>query len=160
MDGLSLFRAARALGLSVTVDGDRLVVRGPAAMEPVARALLANKGAAIAALRDAELRGVATDWPEDARRHFVNAAGTFDSIRSNPGSRAWDIAVAEANRVAAKVPIPEGGLKELRLIDHALSAFAPMGGLKLDSIVKRARPGPPGRTGAAKQSSPSPSNPD
>lgn len=139
MDGLSRLRAARAVGLSVATDGDRVVIKGPMSAGAVAQALLADKPAVMSALEDAAERELPLDWPEDARDHFLQRLGAADDPRlvSGPGSEAWEIAVAEANRIAAKVPVPEGGLTELRLIDHALSAFAPLGGLELDDIARR-----------------------
>jgi hypothetical protein len=43
MDGLTLLNEARAAGLEVRTDGDRLVVRGPRSAETLARQLLAHK---------------------------------------------------------------------------------------------------------------------
>jgi ribosomal protein S27AE len=50
MDGLSLLAEARRAGLSVHVEGDKLVVRGPKAAAPIAERLLANKTQVMAAL--------------------------------------------------------------------------------------------------------------
>ena len=50
MAGLTLLEEARAAGLTVRADGDRLVVRGPKWGEPLARALLARKAEVLAAL--------------------------------------------------------------------------------------------------------------
>jgi hypothetical protein len=50
MDGLSLLREARRVGLDVDVDGDHLVVRGPRRLEPVARRLLERKQQVLQAL--------------------------------------------------------------------------------------------------------------
>lgn len=54
---MSLLRDARAAGLTITSDGDRLLVRGPRQAEPLARALGANKAAVLAALADPCLSG-------------------------------------------------------------------------------------------------------
>jgi hypothetical protein len=43
MDGVTLLDEARAAGLSVQADGDRLRIRGPRRAEPIARRLIANK---------------------------------------------------------------------------------------------------------------------
>lgn len=146
MDGLTLIRAARALGLTITVDGDQLVICGLASLEPVARALLDNKPAVMAALRDAEVMNVVTEWPEAARRHFANqVVVTTEGLAVHPGTAAWDVAAREANRIAAGVPIPRRGVPKARTIDHALAAFAALGGLKLHRIVKREQ----ARSGAA-----------
>lgn len=50
MDGLTALARARAAGLAVTADGDRLTVRGPKRLEPLARELLARKAEVLAAL--------------------------------------------------------------------------------------------------------------
>jgi hypothetical protein len=50
MDGLTLLSEGRAAGLTVTVDGDRLVIRGPKSADAVARRLLAHKAVILAAL--------------------------------------------------------------------------------------------------------------
>ena len=55
MDGLALLRAADAAGLTVNVDGDRLVIRGPRSADATARALLEHKPEIMAALSDARL---------------------------------------------------------------------------------------------------------
>ncbi len=52
MVGLTLLSEARAAGLIVSADGDRLVVRGPRSADAVARLLLANKAAVMAALAE------------------------------------------------------------------------------------------------------------
>jgi hypothetical protein len=51
MDGITLILEAEAAGLSVQVDGDRLVIRGPRSADAIARRLLAEKPAVVAALR-------------------------------------------------------------------------------------------------------------
>jgi hypothetical protein len=43
VDGLRLLAAAEEAGLTVSTDGDRLVVRGPRRAEALARELIANK---------------------------------------------------------------------------------------------------------------------
>ena len=50
MDGLALLRAADAAGLTVNIDGDRLVIRGPRSADATARALLEHKPEVMAAL--------------------------------------------------------------------------------------------------------------
>ncbi|MBI4507217.1 MAG: hypothetical protein HY691_16930 [Chloroflexi bacterium] len=70
MDGVTLLVQARAAGLDVHADGDRLVVRGPKSAEPLARQLLAAKVeimpllAAAAAERAAEGNYRADPRPE------------------------------------------------------------------------------------------------
>lgn len=161
MDGLTLIRAARALGLTVIQDGDRLVVRGPASLEPIAQALLDSEAKVMAALADAALLGIAAEWPAAARKHFLDKyAVTKDKASFDLNGPAWRAAVLEANRIAAGVPIRRGDVPEPKCIDHALAAFAPLGGLTFVEVVKRDQLDLPLPEPRAKQSSPPPSNPD
>ena len=50
MDGMTLIKEARSVGLTVTAEGDRLVIRGPKSAEPVARRLIENKPVVMQAL--------------------------------------------------------------------------------------------------------------
>ena len=65
MDGLALLRAADAAGLTVNVDGDRLVIRGPRSADATARALIANKPEIVTLLSDEHLsdRSNSNDLP-------------------------------------------------------------------------------------------------
>lgn len=56
MDCLSLIVEARAAGLAISVDGKRLVVRGPRKHAGLARRLLANKAGVLEELRRLEER--------------------------------------------------------------------------------------------------------
>lgn len=51
MDGLKLICEAKAAGLRLRVDGDRLVIRGPRSAGPIAERVLANKDEVLAAMR-------------------------------------------------------------------------------------------------------------
>ena len=51
MDGVALIAEAHAAGLTIRLDGDRLVVRGPRSAEATAQRLLARKAAVVSALR-------------------------------------------------------------------------------------------------------------
>ncbi len=51
MDGLALLSEATAAGLTVQIDGDRLVIRGPRSADAIARALLKHKMEVMAILR-------------------------------------------------------------------------------------------------------------
>ena len=50
MGGLMLLTRAQEAGLTITVDGGRLVLRGPKTADALARTVLANKAAELAAL--------------------------------------------------------------------------------------------------------------
>jgi len=50
MDGLTILNEARAAGLEIKIDGDRLVVRGPRSAAPLAEQLLGMKQEVIALL--------------------------------------------------------------------------------------------------------------
>ena len=51
MDGVELLESARAAGLEVHLDGDRLVIRGPKTAEPIARQLLRTKTVVLEAIQ-------------------------------------------------------------------------------------------------------------
>jgi len=50
MDGIALIREAEAAGLSLRMDGERLVIRGPKSADAIARRMLAEKSAVVTAL--------------------------------------------------------------------------------------------------------------
>ena len=52
MGGIELLRQARDAGLDVQADGDRLRIRGPRRLEPLALELLRCKGELLAILSD------------------------------------------------------------------------------------------------------------
>ena len=58
METLSLLKRAHAAGLTLTPEGEKLVVRGPKRAEPVVRLLAAHKAAVVAALTAAGEPGV------------------------------------------------------------------------------------------------------
>jgi len=94
MVGLTLLDEARAAGLTVLADGDRLVVRGPRAAEAVARRLLEHKTAVLAALApqvvesqaalDAQQDLVAVPEPAAGRDDHGGQGGTIEVIEPFP----------------------------------------------------------------------------
>jgi hypothetical protein len=58
MDGMILLQEARAAGLIVSVEGERLKIRGPRQADPIARKLIAHKSAVVDALQAEERRAV------------------------------------------------------------------------------------------------------
>jgi|GEM_PF-6758335 len=58
MGSLKLLLEARAAGLTVTVQADRLVIRGPKSAAPLARKLIDSKPDVMALLRPPPLRDV------------------------------------------------------------------------------------------------------
>ncbi len=89
MAGLTLLEEARAAGLTVRADGEQLVVRGPRSAEVLARALLAQKTAVLAALAPSP----------DFSRSRVPAFPRCTDEESTPITAASDPALAR--RVAA-----------------------------------------------------------
>ena len=75
MDGLTLLLEATAAGLTVRVDGERLVIRGLRSADAVARELLAHKVDVLGALHP--LSG----WPADCPypHWWPEVAGVFPS---------------------------------------------------------------------------------
>jgi hypothetical protein len=74
MDGVTLLREARAAGLSVAAEGDKLVIRGPRRAEPVARLLLAHKPDVLAAL--------AADWRARHREALAHHAALHPPVEA------------------------------------------------------------------------------
>jgi hypothetical protein len=57
MDGLMLLEEAKAVGLTVLADGQRLVIRGPRSSEDIAQRLLEHKAAVLEAIAKDPLAG-------------------------------------------------------------------------------------------------------
>lgn len=64
-------------------------------------------------------------WNEDARYAFLERLGVADEqgMEASPGSEGWNIAVREARREQARVPL---GIKS-QAVDAVLDAFSGMG---------------------------------
>ena len=75
MDGIALLGEARAAGLVVETDGDRLRIRGPSSAGDVARRLLDHKADVLRAL-DAAPEPPA-HWPPDALAAHVAKHGAY-----------------------------------------------------------------------------------
>jgi hypothetical protein len=65
MDGLTLLTDATAAGLTIHVDGDRLVIRGPRAADTLARRLLEHKLEVVAALGRLALTSTELPKPDE-----------------------------------------------------------------------------------------------
>ncbi len=81
MDGLTLLREARRVGLLVVEDGDRLVVRGPRYLEREAQHLLAHKVQVLRAL--ATERGE-IEWRVSAMRAMAPGQGPVPLLLARP----------------------------------------------------------------------------
>jgi hypothetical protein len=66
MDGLTLLREARAAGLTIEADGQRLRIRGPRGAEPLVQQLVANKTAVLSALAVSQDLGVERPGADEA----------------------------------------------------------------------------------------------
>lgn len=94
----------------------------------------------IAGVADESLRAGMIAWPEDARDVFLERLGIGDDngMDTAPGSEAWNIAAAEARRVAAGIPQAVSQAIKVGTIDHVLAAFAPLGGLTFKYATAKA----------------------
>jgi hypothetical protein len=139
MDGLTLIRAARALGFSLRADGERLVIRGPKSAGAVAQAIMDRKAEIMAMLAAAASEGVRLDWAQDAQDQFLERLGVGDELGmdTSPGAPAWEVAAREARRVEAGLPARFARSREPDLIDEALEAFGPLGGLTFVASLPR-----------------------
>ena len=104
MDVVTLLREAESAGLQVRADGDRLVVRGPRSLEPLAKKLLERKADLLPLLTRKEMQ----DGPNVVTDDVVRSPGGGD--RAQP-ARPVDPEVAwrvEAMRpqVPPRGPIP------------------------------------------------------
>lgn len=68
MDGVTLLQRAKAVGLRVMAEGDKLVIRGPKRAEPVAQQLIQHKPAVMAALADTKRFEVPDGWTAESWR--------------------------------------------------------------------------------------------
>jgi hypothetical protein len=83
MDGIDLILRAEAAGLSIGLDGERLVIRGPRTGEAFARALLDRKAEVVALLRTANWEL----WPDTHGRlgwQRPDAPATFPASEDLP----------------------------------------------------------------------------
>ena len=82
----------------------------------------------------AALPSEAAAWGEDAREVFMERMAMAPELEMDvePGSPAWEVALREARREQAGVPIAH----RTALIDAALAAFAP-GGLTFRGMLSR-----------------------
>ena len=82
MDGLTLLLDARRAGLEVTVRDDQLVLQGPRRLEPLAKALIAEKPLVLAALAEEH----EVEWRVAAMRPQVTATGAIPLLLARPGA--------------------------------------------------------------------------
>jgi hypothetical protein len=107
MDGLELLREARAAGLVVLAEGDRLRIRGPRQAEPVARRLLQHKGLVLNALVSGLVVlhvGDPDDLPGDWRVQWEERAAILEYDGGLPRERAEATALAEIIRLMRETP--------------------------------------------------------
>ena len=128
MDGLTLLQHARAVGLSITVEGDKLVVRGPRNAAATATELLTHKSAVLEILN--RRIGTPTDKLCDSSPLRGNLSVSVESVESkNAVVREWAKHRTAAWRSAAewdehtagmvKVCAPEAAAEWLRHADRA-----------------------------------------
>ena len=87
MDGLTLLKEARAEGLRVSADGDRLVIRGPRRADAVARGLLFHKTDVLVSLEAAKTNA----WDVVAARRLIRT--TIERLaRACPHGWRWPAA--------------------------------------------------------------------
>ena len=100
MDGLTLLAEARAAGLTVRADGERLRIRGPRRAEPIAQRLLAHKAAVVAALTAPPAAyGIRVeDLDMDWRVEWEERAAIMEYDGGLPRERAEALALAEIVR--------------------------------------------------------------
>ncbi len=108
MDGLTLLEEARAAGLTVRADGERLRIRGPRRAEPMAQRLIAHKAAVLAALiappADPEIR--VEDLDMNWRVEWEERAAVMEYDGGLPRERAEALALTEIVREMERAGVP------------------------------------------------------
>src|SRR4051812_20480130 len=101
MGGLTLLDRARSAGLSVTVEADRLVIKGPRRAGPIVRELMAHKPEVMALLAAAqgEPTGSSSPPPPPTNDDDVDAGLLWHSWRSARIAEAG-VPKPEAERLA------------------------------------------------------------
>src|SRR5262249_40340199 len=93
MDRVALLRDARAARLEIAVDGDRLIVRGPAWAEAVARSLIEHKAEIIALISADGVTDRETDNTTDWRDLYEQRAAHWSlegrRSRAEAEALAW-----------------------------------------------------------------------
>jgi hypothetical protein len=98
VDGLTLLAEARAAGLTLTADHDRLIIRGPRRSADLAARLLANKALvlmAMAASATAAPRVVPDHLPIDWHLQWDERAAIMEVDGGLPRERAETLALLD-----------------------------------------------------------------
>src|SRR5262245_22490124 len=96
MDGLTLLEQARSAGLTVIIQGDKLVIRGPRRAGPLAEQLLARKGEVMDALTVESL--TPADLPADWHFLWDERSAIMEFDGGLPRERAEALALADVLR--------------------------------------------------------------
>jgi hypothetical protein len=118
MGSLTLLAQARAAGLSVAADGDRLIIQGPRRAGPIARELMGHKAEVLALLAGSHQeppgaspplsypwREVLPDWPAEWRQRWGELANQYqDAGLSWHEAEARAFAEVSAERESGAVP--------------------------------------------------------
>jgi hypothetical protein len=96
MDTLALLQQAEAAGLTVSVQGDRLCIRGPRRAEALAQRLLDHKVAILAALApEAPVTVTTNDLPPDWYFRWDERAAIMEYDGKLPRDRAKALALED-----------------------------------------------------------------
>jgi hypothetical protein len=88
MDVLTLLQRAWAAGLSLTVEGNRLTIRGPRKAEPIVRELIAHKPDVLDLVRAATVEPTPSDLPSDWHLLWDERAAIMEYDGGLPRERA------------------------------------------------------------------------
>jgi hypothetical protein len=107
MDGLMLLHEARAAGLKVKAEGDRLRIQGPRRAEALARRLLDHKAAVLAALAlEAPVTVTPDDLPPDWHFAWDERAAIMEHNGKLPRERAEALALLDVLRQMKRAGSP------------------------------------------------------
>jgi hypothetical protein len=84
MDGLALLQEARAAGLTVQADGERLRVRGPRGAESLAQQILVHKADVLSALAAKRPLSAESTGADEAERLVASCFPAWDNPARNP----------------------------------------------------------------------------
>jgi hypothetical protein len=103
MDGLTLLEQARTAGLTLIVQGGKLVIRGPRRADRLAEQLLARKGEILDALTLESL--TPSNLPSEWHLMWDERAAIMESEGTLPRERAEALALADVLRAMERAGI-------------------------------------------------------
>ena len=121
MVGVRLLADARAAGLEVRAESERLIVRGPSSAEVLARRLLDNKPTVLAELEAEQARATVEAIAAECTRHWTRA------LELEQSDNAEDRCIAEHHRAEVRRMVIKRWLPAMQrwaTLEHRLGRLA------------------------------------